>query len=205
MTKLVTDNQGRKIALIARSLKLPHAVLRKAFSDGTVEKFLQSLVPQDLLKFVDTIEVELPYNLNPAEYYRDKPDRLYVRGGFGPGGDLLLQAPSLPKGTKFRLNVHDIAASYGATDTEIEAALGKGYLFDAQTVCGFYAAMMYMQPNGEAGHLLTNGYANLAYTSSSVASVRHGSNGRRWHVRAGPRVDHRWPCGRRVFSPATAG
>lgn len=203
-SKLVTDNQARELGRMARTVRVPRATFQTALGDGTALKFLRGLVPPQTLDFLGTIEVELPFDLNPAEYYTDERDGLFVYGGFDQGGHLVQQAESLPAGTKFRLNVHEISAKNGATDAQIETALGEGYPFDPTTVCGFYAAMMSAQPNDEEGHLLNNGYASLAYTSFSVAYVRRNLSDWKWHVVAWESGDRGWSRGCRVFSPATA-
>lgn len=48
MTKLVSDNQGREAARLARGMKLPRAVFQTALTDGTVEQWLRGLLPTKL-------------------------------------------------------------------------------------------------------------------------------------------------------------
>lgn len=174
---------------------------------AVIRKYVKA---QSVLKFVATIEVELPFNLDSAEYYTSEYGRLFVYGGFnayggfGHSGNLVLQAESLPAGTKFRLNVHEIVAKNGATDAQIRAALGR-HIFHPTTICGMYAAMMSAQPGGEAeGHLLNNDRANLAYTSSLVTNVYNTFGGLSWSARSWGRHDSKWRRGSRVFSPTAA-
>lgn len=171
---------------------------------AVIRKYVKS---QSILKFVATIEVELPFDLDPAAYYTSERGRLFVYGGFNAyggfdhSGNMVMQAEPLPAGTKFRLNVHEIIAKNGATDAQIRSALGR-HIFDPTTVCGMYAAMMSAQPNGEAeGHLLNHDRANLAYTSSLVANVYNTFGGQSWSARSWGRYDSKWRRGSRVFSP----
>lgn len=209
MTKLVTDNQGREVARLARDINLSRSVFQTALTNGMVEKFLRSLAPpvakhQDVLKFIETIEIELPFDLNPEEYYQDESNRLFVYDGFDRDGDFVQQASSLKAGTKFRLNVHKIVVQKGATDAQIEEALAEGHLFEPTTICGVFATLMSAQPVGsEEGHLLNNGYVNLAYTMSLVARVDRYLHDWEWDAFGSERDDfRRWPRGSQVFSPA---
>jgi hypothetical protein len=44
MTKLVTDNQGREVARLARTVDLPRASFQTALTNGTIKKFLLGLM-----------------------------------------------------------------------------------------------------------------------------------------------------------------
>ena len=89
------------------------------------------------------------------------------------------------------------------TDAEIEASLGDRHQFSETILCHLLARLITAQPSGEEGELLSNGFANLFYTSSCVVSVRWGADYREWDVYTWRRDDDRWRAGNRVFSPAT--
>lgn len=88
-------------------------------------------------------------------------------------------------------------------DSEIEAELGEGHIWDESRLCSTLKTLIEEQWGGKSGTLLNNGYANLFYTSSCVVDVRWYSDDRRWFVSTWQRDDNRWLAGYRVFSPAT--
>lgn len=82
-----------------------------------------------------------------------------------------------------------------ANDTAVTKGLGENYKVDMAAIW----AMMSEQPNGEAGNLLNNGYANIFYVEGCVVDVRWSGGG--WSVyvsRFGGDGD--WGAGSRVFS-----
>lgn len=158
-------------------------------------------IETSVLTRIDTIEIELPFDLNPRDFYRDR-EGLWVCGGFD-GGDVIRNARPLLAGTKFRLNRWKITAERGATDAQIEAALGQNHHFDATTICGIYAAMMTKQWNGEEGYLLTDDYTTLAYLGGCVAVVDWYVDFGSWFACTWGRDICRWSQGpHQVLSPA---
>ena len=95
-----------------------------------------------------------------------------------------------------------------ANDAEIQGELPKDHAFKATEIRGVLEALIGLQPDGEDGFLLTNGYWNLFYVVGAdggvcVVHVGWHAYDRRWVVDAGPLDDARWSEGRRVLS-ATA-
>lgn len=93
-------------------------------------------------------------------------------------------------------------------DSQIMHELGNSPLPKMSELVCSVAGMVAKQPNGEEGHLLANGYANLFYGSSDedgrflVLCVHRYDGLWVWHCNE---FDERgkWSAGRRVFSLAT--
>lgn len=115
---------------------------------------------------------------------------------------IVAQARPTDAGTVSKLD-HAILTE-NMTDEQIEAVLPKEHLFTETLVCAAIAGLIALQPNGEDGVLLNNGYANLFYMCSCVVGVRWYAVGRGWDVSTWRRDDSRWGAGGQVFSPATA-
>ncbi len=81
---------------------------------------------------------------------------------------VVVRAKPMQAGTTFSLGIADLAKD--ATDKKIEAAL-SGNLFDESAMCAVIAQLIGQQPGGKKGTLLSNGYANLFYTSSCLVTV----------------------------------
>jgi hypothetical protein len=142
-----------------------------------------------------TITLEKPSD--PTAFYQTRTG-LWIYGGFS---DIVTsKAKPVNAGTTFKFNVDELGEAM--TDAEIEAALPKNHLFDESAVCAIVAEMISKQPNGEAGDLLNNGYANLLYTASCVVNVRWYGGRRRWYVYTCRRGGRRWFAGDRVLSPS---
>lgn len=135
--------------------------------------------------------------INPQEFFQTKK-RLYVWSDFKER--ILAKVRPTDAGKKF--TVASFKLIKDSTDEQIEADLPQEHLFSETDVCAIVAEMITKQSKGEAGDLLSNGYANLFYTDSFVVYVLWSSFGRRWSVDAWSRGGYEWDVDDRVFSPA---
>ena len=88
-----------------------------------------------------------------------------------------------------------------AYDREITPELGTTYQFESESeLCAYIAQMIEKQPNGAAGELLNNGYANIFYVAGCVVGVYWYGGRRLWRVNAWELGDDYWRAGARVFS-----
>lgn len=141
------------------------------------------------------IVVKVEKEIIPKEFFQDR-EGLFIYSGFEE--NIRDKAETVPAGAEYKLSSFELEK--GMYDEEIEKELGDKHLFSETDVCAIVAGLIEKQSKGEEGVLLTNGYANLFYTSSRVVVVRWG--GGRWSVGGWYRED-RWDAGYRVFSPAT--
>jgi hypothetical protein len=89
-------------------------------------------------------------------------------------------------------------------DSQILAEIGEANVFSIDEACAIFKALTERQPNGEAGDLLTNGYANIIYVRLDEktvvpALVAWGSGGRGWGLSAGSFGGSLWNADRSVL------
>lgn len=132
----------------------------------------------------------------PAQYFKSRTG-LYVGSEFN--GRILSGAMTTKEGSSFKVVNFDLVET--STDEQIEASLPKKHLFSNSDVCAIVAELVAKQKNGEAGTLITTGYANLFYTEGGVVYVGWRADDREWLVYAWRRGGHGWVAGYRVFSP----
>ncbi len=164
-----------------------------------LQKFLLGLCPEDSILTTPTlVAITLAKQHNPDTFFKTRSG-LYVWDDFR--SRVVAKASPIDAGAKFRIERRDLIRD--AKDSEVEGVL-TNHLFEESAVCAVIAELISKQPNGKAGTLLNNGYANLFYTSSCVVCVGWRVYYRGWGVRAWRRGDRRWNAGSHVFSPATA-
>lgn len=83
-----------------------------------------------------------------------------------------------------------------AYDREIKAELPETHEVELWQI----ANLIEVQKNGEAGPLLTNGYANIFYCGGFVVYLRWDADSARWRVYDWKLDDEDWRAGNRVFS-----
>ena len=159
----------------------------------------------NFLKPIGQTEVlEQTGKFNPRAFF-EIGDGLYIWDGFKnlvlEFANLVSNVPALTLG-KFQLVKN-------ATDLRIRSELPEGYLFrDPSLLCAHIALLIKRQPNGKAGELLNNGYANLFYLEVNgevvVVDVRWRTHHREWYVYAHQLDDDQWYAGNQVFSATAA-
>ena len=134
----------------------------------------------------------------PLDFYQDR-DGLWVWGDFQ--NRVATRAGTIEVDTVINVDYHEITipAENGATDEQIETALGSKHLFDETTVSALIAEMISAQEGGRAGLLLNDGKVNLFYISGRVVLVSWLAGSSRWVVDTWGRDDDRWNRGPRVF------
>jgi|GEM_PF-3561016 len=166
---------------------------------GHLEGALEQAINRILILIPrDPVSLTVDKHHEPDAFYRSRSGEIYVWDEFRKR--IVSKAKSTKEGTSFKVNVSELVQD--ATDEQIEGALAKNHLFDESAVCAIIAEMIGKQPNGEAGDLINNSYANLFYTASCVVSVFWSGGDRRWGVYAWGRGGDRWVAGCRVLSPA---
>lgn len=204
LQSILTIGVSTALPKVATKLGDPKAVLKALDRKGEIlaghlEVALESAI-RCMLVLVPLKEVSLTLSAcrEPLRFFQTRKG-LWAYGDFN--NLVVAKAKPVDAGTKFPVNISEIAAEDGAIDAEIEAALPKQHLFDESAVCAIVAEMISKQPNGETGDLENTGCANLLYTSSCVVVVVWYSVGREWDVNTWHRVDYRWYAGHRVLSP----
>lgn len=151
--------------------------------------------PSDLKLVNDSVQLDAVASHNPAEFFKTRKG-LWISDEFK--SRILTKAKPVENLDPLTLVSRELTKN--AYDKEITPELGENYIFDESEVCARIAAMIDKQPNGIAGDLLNNGYANLFYVAGSVVYVYWYGVDRRWHVRAWE-LDHaHWFAGFRAFS-----
>jgi len=143
-------------------------------------------------------------NFNPQQFFRTRSG-LCVWDDFK---DLVLKFAKPVSGVvATTIRKHELVKP--ANDSQIRSGLPEGHVFQASELCGHLAGMILRQPNGGAGQLLNNGYANLFYVQVGsevvVVGVLWSAGYRRWSVFAFQLDVSQWRAGRQVLSRATAG
>lgn len=151
-----------------------------------------------VLKEVDpSIKLTIEKPVDPKGFFVDR-EGLYVYSGFEER--VLEKSEAVKVGAEYAIESLDLVDD--STDKQIELALGNKNLFEVNDACAIVADLIERQKNGEDGLLLTNGYANLFYTSACVVYVRWRGSG--WRVGTWERDGIGWVAGLRVFSPQLA-
>lgn len=149
-----------------------------------------------LLKLVsDSVQLDAVAAHNPQEFFKTRKD-LWVSDEFK--SRVLSKAKPVENLDPVTLSSHELTKN--TYDRDITPGLGENYIFDESEVCARIEQLVSKQPNGEAGDLLNNGYANLFYVAGYVVDVRWYGDGREWSVRAWELDDDYWSAGSRVFS-----
>lgn len=145
---------------------------------------------------VDVPEVDPGMDLET--FYQNRPG-LYVWDDFTT---LVLQpALQADRSTLIRpASMSRRLLKVNATDAVIEEKLGRNYQFSELAAALIIAKMIEAQPNGIAGLLLNNGYANLFYLPTCVVFVHWDADGRGWDVSACRRGAYQWRVGNLVFA-----
>mgnify|MGYP001618738111 CR=1 FL=1 len=164
------------------------------FAEAAKQK-LEPVKPPKLLILRGSVEVALTKPHNPDEFFQTRTG-LYVYDNFGTR--VVAKARLTTAASRARLKRFELGQNM--TDEQIEMELGPNHNFSDDEVCWVIAEMIGKQPDGEAGELLNNGYANLFYTSSCVVDVRWNADDRYWRVRTWYRGDDTWFAGARAFS-----
>lgn len=144
---------------------------------------------------VNTIELGIVETHDPDSFYRERSG-LWVSDEFRRL--VVTKAKRLENLDPAALRSYDLAKN--AYDREITPELGENYIFDESELCARIAQMISKQPNGEAGDLLVNGYANLFYVAGCVVNVLWDADYRKWNVYAWGLDDDTWVAGDRAFS-----
>jgi hypothetical protein len=154
---------------------------------------------KELLKVVDKkVSLKIEKEFDPKDYFKTGKG-LYIWSDFQER--ILSKVESVKAGTSLSVSSFDLKED--AVDEKIEDSLPEKHVFTESEVCAVIAELIRMQPKGEKGLLLNNGYANLFYTPAFVVGVRWSGFGGEWGVRAWFRGDDGWHAHDRIFSPAT--
>lgn len=149
-----------------------------------------------VLKLVnDSVQLDAIASHNPQEFFKTRKG-LWVSDDFR--SRILSRAKPVENLDPLILVSRELTKN--AYDREITPELGEDYVFDESEVCARIAAMIDKQPNGIAGDLLNNGYANLFYVAGFVVRVGWYGGARRWYVHAWRLGDGPWRAGLRAFS-----
>lgn len=149
-----------------------------------------------VLKLVnDSVQLDAVASHNPQDFFKTRKG-LWISDEFK--SRILTKAKPVENLDPLTLVSRELTKN--AYDREITPELGENYIFDESEVCARIAAMIDKQPNGIAGDLLNNGYANLFYVAGCVVGVRWDGVGRKWRVRAWGLDGDLWGAGPRAFS-----
>ena len=144
-----------------------------------------------------SVTVTLAERHDPDAFYRTRSG-LYVWDDFRTR--VVAKAKPSEAGTTHKIASAELMRDL--SDEKIEAGLPVNHLFDERAVSAIIAGLIAMQPNGEEGALIANGYANLFYVGSYVVDVHWYADDREWYVGTCDRDDDGWFTGNRVFSLA---
>ena len=105
---------------------------------------------------------------------------------------------------EFKGTVKSLKLTKSMKDSEILAEIGESNIFSIDEACAIFKALTERQPNGEAGNLLNNGYANIIYVRLDEktvvpAHVVWDSDDREWHLLACSFGSSSWGAGRSVL------
>lgn len=195
-SKVVVEGSSR---VTAAQLKDLFRQIEDGSIDGKgLQAFLEHRTPFPVLTIRGRADIVVKEQRSPRSFFKDRPG-LWVSGGFRD--NVAARAEAVDVGTTFGVDCHEITAENGATDEQIETALGDRHLFNETQVSAIIAEMITAQEADKAGALLNNGSANLFYTSGLVVDVGWRAVDRKWGVYAWER-DDRWLRGCRVFAPS---
>lgn len=141
------------------------------------------------------IQLDASQGKDPQAFYKTRTG-LWVYDGFKTR--VVAKAKSVENLDAGTLLVYDLAKN--AYDREIKPELPEGHVFDESDLCARIQQMIEKQPNGEAGDLLNNGYANIFYLAGCVVGVDWSAGDREWSVGTWGLDGVSWSAGIRVFS-----
>ncbi|TSC52510.1 MAG: hypothetical protein LiPW41_280 [Parcubacteria group bacterium LiPW_41] len=98
---------------------------------------------------------------------------------------------------EFKGTVKSLKLTKSMKDSEILAEIGESNIFSIDEACAIFKALTERQPNGEAGDLINNGYANIIYVRLDEktvvpARVRWNFDNREWRLIARSFDDYSW-------------
>src|SRR3990167_4939156 len=143
------ETAGRLNALVK---EIGGLTVMSGILDGTL-KF--TIMPQ-MRKFLGQVrEIVLPKSTRSSDFQTGKG--LWVSSDF----DRLVGSGKATKLPEMKIGSFDLINS--ADDTEIRGELPTDHVFKATEIRGVLKTLIGLQPGGEEGNLLSNGYANLFY------------------------------------------
>lgn len=160
-------------------------------------------VQQTSIRFTHTLTVgPLVGVFDPNKFFHDRRDdvNLYVWGDF----ESRILASARPVSDQPSADLSAYILTNNMYDSEVRAQLPAGYVFNLDDIWMIGAAIA-LQPKGESGKLLTNGYANLFYVQVGervfAVDVRWRRGRGDWDVGAwGPGGRGPWFTAGQVFS-----
>ncbi len=217
MTKVMTPSKSMTSRQIDKAVSHYRSMLEKHRSEIGSSANVQLVLGQSeyldeqlavIRKRIDAINV-LTYRGHadivvggkraPKTFFQNRKG-LRVYNGFRDS--IATRAETLEPPATFGMNFHYISSKNGATDAQIETALGDSHLFNETHVCAVIAEMISTQGGGKEGLLLNKGFVNIFYTSSHVVLVRWLADLDEWLVLATERERRWWLQGHQVFVPS---